>query len=379
MGKATTLLAKLSALKDTYSGVAGKTGGVLQLAEEFKAPEILATGFPELDNKVLVIGGIPKGRVTELAGETGAGKSTLACNIMANAIAAGMACVYADKEDTMTAEYAEKIGCPKDSFLLFKGHGLSGPDYLERLMLQMESGAELIILDSLAFIASDDLSDTELADVTMKTNMSTPMLTKAFIQKLYSGWAPKTDHWKEVAGKTGKVSITDTGTTLIVINHLKTKLGPQYGKPDKDSGGGDSIKFAYSIRFAMERYGMARDKSLQDEDGNPIYTRTKITVVKNKLAPGGRSTMMFVDNRTGRFFSDQEAILKFAIQMNIVLKKGAWYYWHDGFKTDAKLHKALGLKDFNPDMKEQGKDKVLEYINTNSGLLAHVLGVRLNK
>ena len=365
------LLKRLESIKKQFNG-ATTVGGTLEMADEFGRPEILPTGFPELDNKVLVIGGIPKGRVIELAGETGAGKSTLSVNIMAKAIAGGLTCIYADKEDTMDYEYGEKIGCPRDSYLIYKGYGQSGPEFLENTLALIETGVDLLILDSLSFIASDDVSNTNLSEANMKTSMGTPVLTKLWIQKLYSGWAPKTEKNK---GKS-VTTIMECGTTLIVIEHLKEKIGPTYGKPQKDSGGGESKKFAYSMRIFLEKYGYVREKSQLDADGNPIYSKTRITCEKSKLGPGGRSTIMFVDSRDGKFYSDSEALVRFAKDMKVFEQKGGWYYWHPEFKVDEELRTKLGVSDMGMDQKYQGKDLVLEVINSHPPLLNYLLGVK---
>jgi recombination protein RecA len=346
----------------------------VQYANSFGKPEVMPSGFPELDKQVMQIGGLPKGRITELAGETGAGKSTLALNIMAQAIASGESCVYCDIEGTHTFEYGELIGCPRSEYLMHPGLGLDGSKYLESILNLIEAGATFIILDSLSFIASDDISETELSDMNMKTaNMSTPMLTKLWTQKLYSGWKrklPKTNKESNI------ISLLDTPCTIIIISHLKEKFGesknPRYKV--KDSGGGETIKFAYSIRLFLENFGFVYDEQLKDSEGNPIFKRVKISCPKHKLATPGRSAVMHVDSRSGRFLTQPDSILQFAKTKGIFTSKGAYYYWSEEITTKTKDPEIVTLQKIAKEQdKFHGKDAAVGFINNHPELLAYIM------
>lgn len=362
----------------------------VSLADQCPMPDVFSTGFPELDHRVLVIGGIPVGRVIEIAGEPGAGKSTLAINIMAEAIRQGKKCVYADKEGTMTYEYGETIGCPRDQYLIYPGKKHSGEVFLENLLTIMEKGCDFLVLDSLGVLTSGDVSSTDLKDISMHDTMSTPQMVKIWAMKLFNGWEPKTK--KEIPTDKKKltkreestlkksgptISLPECGTTLIIINHLNKKFATTYTlseEESKDSGQGNKVKFIYSMRIFMEKKGMVTDENMLDEFGYPRYTKSKITCYKNKLGPGGRNTTMYLDNLTGQLLTTQKSILLFATAIGSIILTGSSYRLNEDFVNEhLDLFPGWKKKDLL-ETSFNGKNAITDFIGENTGFMSYLLG-----
>jgi recombination protein RecA len=326
-GKQTNrVVSKLDQLAVAHKQAKGR--GTIAVSSEFTPPEVLPTGIAQLDYDVLSIGGIALGRAIELAGETSAGKTTLALNIVREAIAAGLTCVIAENEGTFTEDYAARIGMPPGTYHVFKGYEdrmvkgvrtrtfLSGPQFLEEIFRLAELGYNLIVIDSLFGIEGESTSDARLVGAKMNTKMAGAQLVAMFAKLWKNGWAPLTP--KNKGRKV--VKGTDSGVTLITINHLKHAFDG-YGN---DVSGSRDIQFIYSQRLWLTRRGMSYEDL--DESGNPIYTRVKITCQKTKLSPGGRFIELYLDNRTGVFTTDSKAIVDLAIRKKVITKSGSWYY-----------------------------------------------------
>lgn len=345
--------------------------------ELFVVPDVIPTGFPEIDRQVFGIGGIPRGHVSQLAGEPGAGKSTMALNFMKSAIDKNMVCCYADLEGSFTEDWATRIGCKKGSYRIYRGFDEDGvpkpgPQVLEELLHLLEAGVEFLVVDSLSFIGDDSIAEKDLADRTMHDDLSNAKLKKAWTWKLVSGWKCKTDRY----GKAGEkmVNLLSLKPTVLCIDHLSDKIGPTYGRESKDTAGGKKQKYAFRIRLFLERFGMSKDEEFLDEAGRRMYTRAKLTCVKNTFYVGGRTTTMFVNNKNGRWESDPKHILEYAIRSGVLDKESSvMYKWGEEFASDDKLIRKLKMMGFNADETFRGKEAAAKRILTWPQLVDYIL------
>lgn len=355
--------------------------GQLEPVSKYEIPEVIPTGNAELDNKVLVIGGFPRGRASEVAGQTSSGKSTLILRFIAKCIERGLIVVYAENEDTITYEYGEKCGCPRDKYLILPGSGMSGPEYFERILELIEEEVDVIVIDSLNGLSSLESTVAGLEGRNMNTEQSIPKLTADFARKLQSGWVSKKKPGTK--DKPNIVKLSDFKTTLIVINHLMTKLD---GTGTQESPMGEKIKFMYSIRLFMTRLSTGKNPE-RDENGDIIYTRTKFKTNKNKLGPPFREATLFIDNRIGDIVSDSKAIADIAVRKGIIESSGAWITWSEDFKNKLNSETSMlmdpALEDIKKELTELGVDleksingsnKFIELLDTAPILHKYVLG-----
>lgn len=354
-------VSKLEQLQAKFAGKFGR--GSLAPASQYVRPEVISTGVPEIDWAVLKIGGLPRGRVTEIAGEPSAGKSTLALNFCREAIKQGLSVVIAENEGTITHEYCSKIGMPEDSYLLLPGSGLSGPEYLERILGLIEAGTDVIILDSLGGIQSMEMIETSLTETNMKTKLAQADLLSSFSKKLQGGW--ESIFSSKEKGKSKPIfKITDTKSTLVTINHLHTKIGLNY--VSKESSGGDKAKFLYSIRLFLER--------LSPEKVDGVSTpRAKVWCPKNKLAQPFGVAYFTVDG-SGRFNSDPEKVMELVEHRGLATKKAGWITLDEGFTgVDKATGEVLVPSEALEKRQFQGSAAFLSFIQQYPALLSWLM------
>ena len=282
-------------LKDTISDIDnhfGK-GTVMRMGdrENLDIPSI-STGSLGLDI-ALGIGGIPKGRVTEIYGPESSGKTTLTLQIIAQCQKEGGTCAFIDAEHALDPQYAEKLGVNVDELLL------SQPDTGEQAlevadMLVKSKSVDLVIIDSVAALVPRAEIEGEMGD--HHVGLQSRLMSQA-LRKL-----------------TG--SISNTNTMMIFINQIRMKIGVMFGSPETTSGG-NALKFYSSVRMDIRRIGAIKDK---DEI---IGNTTRVKVVKNKVAPPFK--VVEFDLMYGRGISKMGELVDLGAKADIIEKSGAWY------------------------------------------------------
>lgn len=289
---------------------------------------VISTGSLGLD-LALGIGGVPRGRVVEIYGPESSGKTTIALHCIAEAQKNGGLAAFIDAEHAFDRTYAEKLGIDTKNLLI------SQPDYGEQALEIAEhlisSGAiDIIVIDSVAALVPKAELEGDMGD--SKMGLQARLMSQA-LRKL-----------------TG--TINKTGCCCIFINQLRDKLGVMFGNPETTTGG-NALKFYSSIRLDIRR-------STQIKDGDSVMgNRTKVKVVKNKLAPPFRQVEF--DIMYGEGISKVGEVLDLAVELEIVKKSGSWFSY-EGNKLGQGRDGVKAMLKENPDLMDtleaQIKDKV---------------------
>src|SRR3954469_23976577 len=317
----------LDKLEKTY----GK-GTIMKMGDEpVEQIEAISTGSISLDI-ALGIGGLPKGRVIEIYGPESSGKTTLAIHAIANVQRNGGIAAFIDAEHAFDRFYAQKLGVDIENLLMSQpDNGEQGLEIAENLI---RSGAiDIIVIDSVAALTPKSEIEGEMGD--SKMGLHARLMSQA-LRKL-----------------TGTIS--KTNCTVFFINQLREKIGVMFGNPETTTGG-NALKFYASVRLDIRR-------SSQIKDGeNVIGNRTKVKVVKNKVAPPFKTAEF--DIMYGEGVSKTGEILDLAVEFDIVKKAGSWFSYGDtklGHARDAV--KAL-IKD-NPELADELEEKIKVKIKEN--------------
>jgi recombination protein RecA len=270
-------------------------GAVLRLGQGNITPiDVIPTGCLSLDG-ALGVGGVPRGRVVEVYGPESSGKTTIALQIVAQAQKVGGTAVFIDAEHALDPIYARQLGVNVDDLLL------SQPDYGEQALEIAEAlvasyAVDVVVVDSVAALVPKAELDGEMGDSFMGVHAR---LMSQALRKL-----------------TGIVH--RTGTCFIFINQIREKIGVVFGNPETTTGG-RALKFYSSIRLDVRRIGTVKD-------GDAIVgNRTKIKVVKNKMAPPFREVE--VDLIHGEGTSLEAELLDIGAEKKVIEKNGSWYTW----------------------------------------------------
>ena len=323
--------AKLKALQltmDKLEKTYGK-GAVMKMGDV--ATEDIAcipTGSLGLD-LALGIGGFPKGRVVEIYGPESSGKTTLAIHAMAEAQKTGGIAAFIDAEHAFDRFYAESLGVNIDELIIAQPD--SGEQALEITDNLIRSGAvDIIIIDSVAALTPKSEIEGEMGD--SKMGLHARLMSQA-LRKLTA-------------------SIAKTGCTCIFINQLREKIGVMFGNPETTTGG-NALKFYASVRIDIRR-------STQLKDGdNVIGNRTRVKVVKNKVAPPFRKAEF--DIMYGQGVSKVGEIIDLGVEYNVVKKSGSWFSYEDtklGQGRDAVKRLLID----NQELAEELEAKIIEQI-----------------
>ncbi|OPX40994.1 MAG: recombinase RecA [Desulfobacteraceae bacterium 4484_190.3] len=305
-------------------------GSIMKLGGGFIAdvPSI-STGVLSLDI-ALGVGGIPRGRVVEIFGPESGGKTTLALHIVAEAQKANGLAAFIDAEHALDIKYAAKIGVDADSLLI------SQPDTGEQALeiaevLVRSGGLDVLVIDSVAALVPRAELEGDMGDAQM--GLQARLMSQA-LRKL-----------------TG--SISKSKTTVIFINQIRMKIGVFFGNPETTTGG-NALKFYSSMRLDIRKIGAI--KHGQDVIGN----RTRVRVVKNKVAPPFRDTEF--DIIFGEGISRENDIIDLASNSGIVEKSGAWYSYKGERLGQGRENTRTFLKE-NPDLFIQIEDEIRERFN----------------
>jgi recombination protein RecA len=284
----------------------------------------VSSGSLALDN-ALGVGGFPRGRIIEVYGPESSGKTTLALHAVAEVQKQGGTAAYIDAENAMDPKYATALGVNIDDLLLSQPD--TGEQGLEIADALVSSGAiDILIIDSVAALVPQAEIDGEMGDA--HVGLQARMMSQAL---------------RKLSGQINK-----TKTIAIFINQIREKVGVMFGNPETTPGG-RALKFYATVRLEVRRAEQIK------EDGVVIGNRTKIKVVKNKVAPPFR--LAEVDIMYGHGFSQTGEIVDMAVDKEIMQKSGSWYSYGED-RIGQGREKTKNYLDEHPDMKDEIRLKV---------------------
>ena len=307
----------------------GKGSAMKLGSREAMQVEAISTGSLSLD-MAIGVGGIPRGRVTEIFGPESSGKTTLALHAVAEAQRTGGVCAFIDAEHALDVGYARKIGVRTDDLLV------SQPDYGEQALeicdMLVRSGAvDIVVIDSVAALTPKAELEGEMGD--SHVGLQARLMSQA-LRKL-----------------TG--SISRSRTIVIFINQLRMKIGVMFGNPETTTGG-NALKFYASCRLDIRRIGALK----KDED--VIGNRTRVKVVKNKMAPPFKEVEF--DILYGQGISKEGDLVDLASEANVIDKSGAWFSFNGERIGQGRENAKQFLLD-HPDTAQSIEAKLLAHFN----------------
>ena len=293
--------------------------------------ETVSTGSIALD-LALGVGGLPKGRVTEIFGPESSGKTTLALHVVAEAQKLGGKCAFIDAEHALDPIYAEAIGCDVNDLLV------SQPDTGEQALTitnkLIDSGAlDVIVVDSVAALTPAKEIEGEMGDSFV--GLHARLMSQA-MRKIVA-------------------NLNNSKTILILINQLREKIGVMFGSPEVTTGG-KAIKFYSSVRLDIRRIETLK------ADGEASGNKTRVKVVKNKVAPPFRQAEFEITYGEG--ISRTGDIVDIAAEIGIIDKKGAWYAYQGENIGQGRVNTKIFL-DENPEIRETIADTIYSSILTD--------------
>jgi len=303
-------------------------GSIMRLGEDSMpgVMPVISTGSLALD-LALGVGGLPKGRVVEIFGPESSGKTTLALHVVAEAQKQGGVSAFIDAEHALDVHYAKRLGVKTDDLLISQPD--TGEQALEITDILVRSGAvDVIVIDSVAALVPKAEIEGEMGDAHM--GLQARLMSQA-LRKLTA-------------------TISKSNTIVVFVNQIRMKIGVMFGNPETTTGG-NALKFYSSVRLDVRR--IASIKQGQDVVGN----RTKVRVVKNKVAPPFKEVEF--DLIYGEGISREGDIIDLAVEQNLVEKSGTWYAYHDQRIGQGRENAKQFLKE-NPKMREQMEQEILE-------------------
>ncbi|WP_030175804.1 recombinase RecA [Spirillospora albida] len=302
-------------------------GSVMRMGEEARAPvEVIPTGAISLDI-ALGIGGLPQGRVVEVYGPEGSGKTSIALHAVASVQKRGGIAAFIDAEHALDPEYASKLGVDIDALLVSQPD--TGEQALEIVDMLIRSGAiDIVVIDSVAALVPRAEIEGEMGD--SHVGLQARLMSQA-LRKL-----------------TG--AINQTKTTAVFINQLREKVGVMFGSPETTTGG-RALKFYASVRLDVRRIETLKDGT------EAVGNRVRVKVVKNKMAPPFR--VADFDLLYGQGISREGGLIDLGVEHGFVRKSGAWYTY-DGDQLGQGKENARNFLKANPDLADGIEKKIKE-------------------
>ena len=301
-------------------------GSIMKLGEKpLEEVPVVSTGSISLD-MALGIGGLPRGRVVEIYGPEASGKTTLALHVVSEIQKAGGVAAFIDAEHALDVFYARKIGVNTDDLLISQPD--TGEQALEIVEILVRSSAvDAVVIDSVAALVPRAEIEGEMGDAHM--GLQARLMSQA-LRKLTA-------------------TISKSMTTVIFINQIRQKIGIMFGNPETTTGG-NALKFYASVRLDIRRIASIKDGQ------EVIGSRTRVKVVKNKLAPPFREVEF--DIIFGEGISKEGDILDLAVDFNIVEKAGTWYSYGDSRIGQGRENAKEFLKS-HPDVTKAIEEKIV--------------------
>ena len=305
-------------------------GSVMKLGD-YKSMNIeaISTGALNLDI-ALGIGGIPRGRIIEIYGPESSGKTTLALHAVAEAQKKGGEAAFIDAEHALDPSYAKKIGVDIDNLIVSQPD--TGEQALEIAEALIRSGAiDIVVVDSVAALVPKAEIDGDMGDA--HVGLQARLMSQAL---------------RKLAG-----TINKTNATIIFINQLREKVGVMFGNPETTAGG-RALKYYASVRMDIRRIESIK------QDGEVVGNRTRVKVVKNKVAPPFREAEF--DIIYGKGISKEGCVLDLAVNLDIIEKSGSWFSYN-GNKIGQGRENVKRYILENPQFMEEIEKKVRDNFN----------------
>jgi recombination protein RecA len=310
-------------------------GSVMRLGEEGRAPiEVIPTGSIALD-VALGIGGLPRGRVVEIYGPESSGKTTVALHAVANAQKGGGIAAFIDAEHALDPDYAKALGVDTDALLVSQPD--TGEQALEIADMLIRSGAlDILVIDSVAALVPRAEIEGEMGD--NHVGLQARLMSQAL---------------RKITG-----ALSNSGTTAIFINQLREKIGVMFGSPETTTGG-KALKFYASVRLDVRRIETMKD------GGEAVGNRTRVKVVKNKVAPPFKQAEF--DILYGQGISREGSLIDMGVEQSILRKSGAWYTYEGDQLGQGKENARRFLKE-NPDVANEIEKRIKEKLGIGATL-----------
>ncbi|MBL6649419.1 MAG: recombinase RecA [Flavobacteriaceae bacterium] len=323
--KVKALQLTLDKLDKTY----GK-GTVMKMGDSvFEKVEAISSGSLTLDN-ALGVGGYPKGRVIEIYGPESSGKTTLTLHAIAESQKTGGIAAFIDAEHAFDRFYAQNLGVNIDELIISQPD--NGEQALEIADNLIRSGAiDIIVIDSVAALTPKSEIEGEMGD--SKMGLHARLMSQA-LRKLTS-------------------NISKTNCTVIFINQLREKIGVMFGNPETTTGG-NALKFYASVRLDIRR-----STQIKDTNGNVLGNKTRVKVVKNKVAPPFKVSEFDIMYSKG--ISKMGEIIDLGVENDIIEKSGSWFSYGET-KLGQGRDSVKSILEDNPELCDEIESKIIEAI-----------------
>lgn len=283
--------------------------------------KVISTQCPSLDFEVIQVGGVPRGRITEIVGPESSGKTTFCLHLIAECQRQGGIAAMCDAENAVDLEYARKLGVNADELLLSQPD--NGEQGLSIVGALIESGAvDLVIVDSVAGLTPRAEIEGDYGD--SHVGLQARMMTQAL-------------------RKMSKI-VEKSNVSLVFTNQLREKIGVMFGSKETTPGG-RALRFYASVRLDMRRV-----ESIKDSSGEFCGIKTRVKAVKNKVAPPFREAI--VEIHFGKGFSSEASLLDLCEKHGLMRQAGAWWY----------------LEEQGEDVKFQGKARAIQWLEENPNI-----------